>query len=282
MTSRLDRIVPTAALLLWLAGNGPARACDGWTLGAGIASLSASRADTRVDVHVAPAIAAVVGIPRDFELRDLGADPESARTLALAIGCEMTSHWAVQLEAGVPPTIAVHGRGVIAIPGPTSALLRLDLDDEIRHSLADQKVWSPILAARYRMGSSDARLRPFASIGLSYTWFTDERVQSGFDDAIDRRFGQPLALAVLRPGRTRTRVQIDPQWAPLAAAGVEWRLAPRWRLSASLGYSPLRVDARFRTRAADGTGLARARSRSDLDVLGSALVISYELNPRSD
>lgn len=282
MTRWLERVVPTAALVTALVSIEPVRACDGWTLGAGVASLTASQAAARADVHVAPSIAAVVGIPPDFELRDLGADPESARTLSFTIGCEMTSSWTVQLEAGVPPTIAVRGHGVIAAPGPTSALLRLDLDDDIPRSLADQKVWSPILAMRYRMGSSDARLRPFASIGLSYTWFTDERVRSGFDEAIDQRFGRPLALAALRPGRTRTRVTIDPQWAPLAAAGVEWRFAPRWSLSASLGYSPLRVEAHFRTRATDGTGLARAHSRTDLDVWGTALVLSYELRPQSD
>jgi hypothetical protein len=52
----------------------------------------------------------------------------------------------------------------------------------------------------------------------------------------------------------------------LAGVGIDWRLAPRWRLGASLGYSPLHVEAHFRTRAADGAVLARARSHGDLDV----------------
>jgi hypothetical protein len=112
------------------------------------------------------------------------------------------------------------------------------------------------------------------SVGVGATWFTGERVRPGFDAAIDARFGQPLALAQLRPGRTRTRFELEPAWAPVLGGGIEWRLAPRWRLHASLGYSPVRVRARFRTLAADGERLAGARSRSDLEVVGAAVLLS--------
>lgn len=265
-------------VMITLPSVAPAPACDTWTIGAGVAHLSAPSAGTRAHVRLAPSAATLAGIPPAFDLHGLSAEPESARTLALGIGCEWSSRWGLQVEAGVPPTIGVKGAGIVTAPGPTSALLRLDLDEDIPRSLVDQKVWSPIVALRYRPGTgADARLRPFVSVGVSYTWFTDEPVRSGFDEAIDQRFGQPLALAALRPGRTRTRVAVDPQWAPVLGAGVDWRLAPRWRLAASLGYSPLHVEAHFRTRAADGAGLARARSQTDLDVWGAALVLNYEL-----
>ena len=259
---------------------GWAGACEAWTFGAGVAMLDPHGGATRADVRVPDrVVTAIAGVPRRFELRGLTASPESARTLALTAGCELSARWTLQLDAGLPPRVAVQGAGTVAPPGPTSALLRLDLERELARSVVDQRVWSPVLALRHRFGAADAPLRPFVSVGASYTWFTDARVRPGFDAAIDRHFGQPLALAALRPGRTRTRVDIDPQWAPVVGLGLEWRAAPRWTLGASLGYSPVRVNAHLRTTAADGSWLAGAHTRSDLEVLGASLVLSYRWRP---
>jgi outer membrane protein len=274
-------IVQRLAFVLGLVLLMPnAIACEAWTAGLGLTSLDAGEGPTRARVRIASsAFTTAAGIPPRFTLDGLSADPVRTETLALSVACTLSPHWSVQIDAGVPPVVEVRGDGLIRVPGAAGAALRIDLGDPQLNPVVRQRLWSPILLARYSFGAPTARLRPFLSAGLSYTWFTDESIGARFEAEIDRQFGQPLALANGRPGRTRTRLDLASAWAPVVGAGVGLRLSSRWTVSASAGWSPVEIEGRFRTRAADGSPLAAATSRTRAEATGLALMLTYGFDP---
>lgn len=219
------RLARLASLLSCIPGA--AAACEAWVFGTGVTMLDPHGGATRAEVHVPDrVISAIVGVPARFELRGLRASPESARTLALTVGCELSARWTLHLDAGLPPRVPVHGAGTVAPPGPTSELLRLDLDRPFARSLVDQRVWSPVLTLRHRFGDADASLRPFVSVGARATPGSPTR---GYDRASTPRSTVTSASRSPSRGfaqgaraRASTSIRSGLRWW-----GSDWSGAPR-------------------------------------------------------
>lgn len=250
-----------------------------FTLATGPALLQAMRPRTTAVTEVEPSLGAtLLGIPERFEPQ-VGVRAREAWTLGIGGRYTRDRHWYWALDLGIPPRIEVDGYGEAAPPGAVGGSFRLDLSDPSINPLASQRQWSPVAGLEWRAFEPDAALRPFVSLGATYTWFTDARLNPAFERALDERYGQPLANGAGKPGPTRSRLEIDSLWAPVAGAGFHYAAGRHASLALGAAWVPLRVDATLTMRANDGTLLATTRTRSRAHGVVIALVAGWRWTP---
>ncbi|WP_169577495.1 OmpW/AlkL family protein [Sinimarinibacterium sp. CAU 1509] len=217
----------------------------------------------------------LLGIPQSFDTDGLSAHPRDLATLVTSVAYFVTDRISIEVDGGYPPVVEVEGRGIAAPPGPSAALFRIDLGDPQLNPLMTVRQWSPIFSLQFLWGDADDRLRPFAALGATYTWFTQLQLDPEFEQAINDEFGRPLALNSLKPGPTSVRVSAPPLWAPAVKLGVSYTMTDRWGLLAAAVYAPYSGTTTFRVYAADGTLLGTTRGRVNVDASGLMLAARY-------
>lgn len=147
-----------------------------------------------------------------------------ADTLLVAYEHYFTDHIAYQVVVGWPPTHKLKGAGT------------LDAVDVI----GDGQQYSPAVILKYHFLDPANDLRPYAGVGLNYTWFRRNRITN---DAFRQ--------ATYGPNST-TQVSASPSWNLVYNLGADYRLNERWSLGLSLAYAPLKTRI---TVAADNTAI---------------------------
>ncbi len=272
--THLKHIARVALSLGAIAGNAWAQeAGDVWLL---IGGIYGHALDTDAAVHTdLYSNYPLLGIPQSFDTDGLSATPRDATTLVTSAAYFVTDRLSVEFDGGYPPVVEVEGRGIAAPPGPTAALFRIDLGDPQFNPLMTVRQWSPILALQYLWGDADDRLRPFAGLGVTYTWFTQLQLDPEFEQAINDEFGAPLALNSLKPGPTSVTVSAPPLWAPAFKLGLSYTVSDRWGLIGAVVYAPFSGTTVFRVYAADGTLLGTTRGRVDVEASAVMLAARY-------
>lgn len=247
-------------------------------LSAGFASMRAADSDTRITAFVTPSPGTLaLGIPESFEMPGVEVIPQPAHTMAISVGHFFTDRWLVSLDVGIPPRIAVEGRGVAAPPGASGATFNLDVSDPALNPLGTQRQWSPAVTLQYRFGQPGTFFRPFAGAGVSYTWFTDAALNPAFAAALDERFGQPLANGAGKPGPTTSEIRIEPLWTWSLTTGAHFALGKRWGLGTAIVYSPFTVESELTMRAEDRSTLARSEIEVDVSGFIGTVTLDYRI-----
>src|SRR3546814_15416610 len=67
----------------------------------------------------------------------------------------------------------------------------------------------------------DAHWRPVLGMGVTYTFFTDVKLDRDFENDLNKTFGRSLALANLNlpVDGTKVKAKSSPDWAPIANVG---------------------------------------------------------------
>lgn len=221
------------------------------------------------------ALGAVLGIPQEFGSPGTSLSAENTDTLGLSTAYFVTDTIAVELKAGIPPVVDVRGQGVVAPPGPSGLLFNLDLGDPAINPVGTARQWSPALMLRWQPGDDGWWVRPYAGVGVTYTWFTEVRPSPGFEEALDRRFGSVLAAAAGKPGPTSADAHIGSTFAPVLEAGAALRLDEHWSVGVGMGFVTLNTKTRIDVRAQDGTRLSRTTSDVDVKAVIAGALVGY-------
>lgn len=225
-----------------------------------------------------PGFAALAGVQGDFESPGTAARVSASDTLATVYSYFLTDSLAIKLEGGIPARFKLYGSGTVQPTGPLGAFVNVDLGDPANNPLAKVTQWSPVLLLQYYFRRPAARLRPSVGIGVTYTWFTDIKLDPDFAGQLNSQFGQALALANLDPGTTTASGKSSDDIAPVFNLGVVAQLSPHWSLSGSMSYTLLKTTATIAIDAADGERLATSRTRLDLDPLVIAVLLGYRFD----
>lgn len=217
----------------------------------------------------------VLGVDSTFRSDEIATDAGSADTLGLIVKHFLSDQWALNLTVGYPPTSRLRATGTVAPTGPTGLLINLDTGRPEFNPVASARQWSPIILLERHFGAPDAPLRPFLAAGGTVVFFTEVGFSDAFDEAVNRRFGVPLAAAAGRTGPTRLDVALDPVLAPVVAGGLGFRLSERWGLTAQLAFIPLETTATVTLDAEDGTRLGTSRTRLRFDPLVVSVLLGY-------
>lgn len=217
----------------------------------------------------------VLGIDADFTSEGTAAHVGSSETLLFIYSYYFTDHWSLKLEGGIPAEFDITGEGIVRPTGVAGSVISVDLGAPANNPLASATQWSPVAMLQYSFGSPRDAVRPYVGIGLTYTWFTDVELGSGFDTALNNQFGRTLALAAGKPGATYTKADASPSFAPAFNVGIAMSLSEHWNLSASLSYLMLSTESTIDIYAADGTRLARSSTDLDLNPLAMSVLVGY-------
>ncbi|RBB31875.1 OmpW family protein [Burkholderia reimsis] len=171
----------------------------------------------------------------------------SSDTFGLSATYFVTDHVAPELVFGIPSTFDLEGRGALASYG----------------KLGSAKQWSPALLLKYYFRDPQARLRPYAGIGVTRIWFTGASVtNAAFEQKV---LGGP------------TTVSTDRSWAPVLNLGVNYAVTEHWFAGFSLSYIPVSVTARLNTvvRSPVGTIPVQSQTKIRLNPIVAFVNASY-------
>lgn len=133
----------------------------------------------------------------------------SDTTLELDITYMITKNWGAELILG-SSRHDVPAKGTIAALG----------------DIIDARTLPPTVTLQYHF-RPDAKLRPYAGIGVNYTNFFDEEVTGGLD----------------APG---AKVSMEDSWGLAAQIGVDYSINKDWFINADLKYIDMSTTAKFK------------------------------------
>jgi outer membrane protein len=222
--------------------------------------------------QVYPAAAQAL-IGSSFSSPGTGSDVSNADTLALLYQYFFADHWSIKFEGGIPADFDFTGHGLVQ---PSPILPSVDLG--AYPQLATVKQWSPVLLVQYYFGDWTDNVRPYVGVGVTYTWFTDVKLNEGFETALNQRFGTPLSVLILNPGQTYVTADAKSDIAPVFNAGVSYDLTKSLNLSASVSYSLLETTATIDIFSQNGTHLTRSEADVGLHPVVVALLLGYRFS----
>ncbi|WP_354685693.1 OmpW family outer membrane protein [Cupriavidus necator] len=203
--------------------------------------------------HIAPQtgsdpvkVTSIGGVSMNSEVPGSSVGARSLETVGILAEHYFTDHIGVALLGGFPMRTQLEGRGTFGGYGV----------------LGDARTWSPELLLRYHFGQPESRFRPFAGVGVSYTWFTNARVTN--DAFITQRFG---------PGGSAT-AEASSSWSPVVQVGLDYRISKHWSVGALVGYMPSDTNVTLKGRTAQGVEVV-SQTKVRLRPIITFLSVSY-------
>jgi len=146
--------------------------------------------------------------------------------LGLTLTWMLDSHWGIGVLAATPfeHDLVVHGLGPSIDAGSVKHL-------------------PPTVTLQYFPMDANSKFQPYAGLGINYTMFFDEDVDSQLETTVG--FSGDLEL--------------DDSWGLAGQVGVDYAIDDHWLLNASIWYLDIETTADFKF--ADGT-----RIKADVDV----------------
>lgn len=275
--------VRIAAILLALAGGAATAQQAGDNLvQLGYAHIATFDRSGAPRITVDPSLVTrLSGLRSPFDAPGISTSTGDADTAVFSALHFFTDHLALSLVGGIPARFSLRGRGVVRPTGATGALFSVDLGEDAGNPLARAKQWTPALVGQWYFRAPDATLRPFAGVGLAYTFFTEINLNPDFQTRVNRNFGRPLALAQgdLRP--THLTAYTSSSFQPIFNLGLSYRLSRHWGVSAVAAFALLHTNADLKLKSADDQVLADARLRIDGNPLALSASIGYDFGPGS-
>ncbi|MEX3940649.1 OmpW family protein [Paraburkholderia sp. BR10937] len=182
-----------------------------------------------------------------FTSAGTGGQIHNTFTAELSMTWFITDNIALDLASGAPPKLKLYAQGAAApfgLHGPS-----LELGD--LQPLATTRSWPPILFVKYYFGTAQSKLRPFAGVGVNYTWFSHTELNPAFGGALQQVAG---------PGG-HVDTSLSPSWNPAFNAGVSYNFSKNWYAVASVTYLPLKTNATVTSVAANGQAVLTNRTR---------------------
>jgi outer membrane protein len=134
-------------------------------------------------------------------------DAKDLDVFAISYERRLSSNWAAQFQAGIPPTLTAVGAGVAAPVG----------------TVAKARIWFPTAMLRYTFAEFSG-IRPYVGVGVTYTFFTEQQ-------------SSPAYTAALQG--TSSSIKLKSAWGPYARVGLEYPLAKQWCVN--MEYSSFRL-----------------------------------------
>jgi outer membrane protein len=177
----------------------------------------------------------------------------NALTGEVLINYFVTDNISIEDTVGIPPRIGMYAQGTAMPLGPGGPALALGN----LHPLSSARAWSPMMLVKYNFGSDKSAFRPYAGIGVNYTWFSAIELNPTYAAAAHMFAG---------PGGSVTASQ-SPSWNPVFTAGASYNLGGNWYATASLTYLPLKANATVTSISAAGHPTLTAKTRITADPL---------------
>jgi outer membrane protein len=142
-------------------------------------------------------------------------DAKNLRTMYLGYVRSLTTHFDVELTAGIPPLQKTVGRG-------PATLGSVPYDGQV---IAEARWLAPTVLLEYEFFGPDAKLRPYIGAGVNWTDFYDRDSTPAGDAAS----GGP------------TRISLTSSVGAAGTVGLNYRIAGNWHAYASYSVSQVKT-----------------------------------------
>jgi outer membrane protein len=156
-----------------------------------------------------------------FTPAGLNADVPNVETIYLAYIRTLTTHWQVELAAGVPPATDTVGKGPAKVGS-------LPYNGQV---LGNVKWLSPTLLLHYKFFDETYAWRPYVGAGVNFTHFYDRDVNTK---------GQALLGGPTSASQTNS-------WGPAASVGISYRPKEHWEVITSFNWAKVKSDLTLNT-----------------------------------
>ncbi|WP_454743610.1 OmpW/AlkL family protein [Cupriavidus necator] len=163
--------------------------------------------------------------------------------LAISYERRLSRNWAVQLQAGVPPTLTAVGAGTAQSVG----------------TVATARIWFPTVLALYTFTDVPV-IRPYLGVGVTYTFFTDAKSSSAYTAALQG---------------TSSSIHLQNSWSPYARIGFEFPLDKHWVINVEYSRFRMKTAATIVTQTS-GIGAISRR----IDIKGYPQIFGLTLGYR--
>lgn len=180
-----------------------------------------------------------------------GASVSNSNTLGIAYTRFITDKFSVTVDAGIPPTFKLNAQGDIAKAGVGE--------------IGSAKQLSPAILAKWHFLESDAKIRPFVALGVTYVWYNNVKTTEKFQQYMSQLTGGPGA---------NTDIKLSSSFAPVFNAGVSYAIDSKWSLNFSASYIPLKTKAELTT--VKGPVTVRSQTELKLNPLVTFLSVGYK------
>lgn len=170
-------------------------------------------------------------------------DLKNTSTLAFTYAYRLSGPWSLVFQAGVPPTIKIDAAGTASALGEAGS----------------GKAWFPGLLLTYTYRDLGF-VRPYAGLGVNYTFFTDRKITSAYTSAF---YG------------TGSSAKMKDSVGPIIKLGVEIPFSERWHLDLSYARYWIKTEASITTESPilGGSYTRKIDVKADPDVF--ALMVGY-------
>jgi len=163
--------------------------------------------------------------------------------LAISYERRLSSSWALQFQAGIPPTLTAVGAGAATPVG----------------TVAKARIWFPTAMVRYTFADFGA-IKPYVGIGMTYTFFTEQQ-------------SSPAYTAALQGTSSSIRLKSD--WGPYARLGFEYPIDQHWCVNMEYSRFHLKTSAAVATQTPGfGANTRHVAIKDSPQIFG--LTIGYE------
>ena len=122
------------------------------------------------------------------------------------------------------------GVGLLAAT-PFEHDLKADMGGGVKYDAGSAKHLPPTVTLQYFPMDGASKFQPYVGVGVNYTKFFDEDVDSELENALSLTGGD---------------LELDDSWGWAAQVGFDYALDERWLLNASVWYLDLQTDAKFK------------------------------------
>jgi outer membrane protein len=218
----------------------------GVTIGLLASSTAASAQDyntVRIGLFAVFYHTAADDVQGPFVPAGVSADVGNVQTVYLAYLRRLSSHFHLELTAGVPPKTDTIGKGPATLGSvPWNG-----------QKVGTVRWLSPSVLLEYSFGNESNRFRPYVGAGVNFTHFYDRQINAAGDAAL----GGP------------TQISLRNSIGPAATIGFVYRVANHWHVDASFSAAQIESDL-----TANTEGVVR-RSHVNFDPQSIVAAVGY-------
>ncbi|MDN7903391.1 OmpW family outer membrane protein [Burkholderia diffusa] len=202
-----------------LANNADAQTAGSITTSVGWLHISPQGNATPLTVQ------SVDGAPVNRQMAGTGAHASSTDTMGITTEYYVTDNIGVAMLLGLPLKVNLIGDGTLQKYG----------------TLGTTRPMPPAIELRYHLFSAASKFRPYAGLGVNYTWFTQVRATNS--QFISDSFG---------PGGS-AHATLSASWNPVFELGASYAMTKHWSVGTSINYMPVKTHLTLYGQTATGT-----------------------------
>ena len=202
-----------------LANNADAQTAGSITTSVGWLHISPQGNATPLTVQ------SVGGATVNQQMAGTGAHASSTDTMGITTEYYVTDNIGVAMLLGLPLKVNLIGDGTLQKYG----------------TLGTTRPMPPAIELRYHLFSAASKFRPYAGLGVNYTWFTQVR-------ATNRQFLSDS----FGPGGS-ARATLSASWNPVFELGASYAMTKHWSVGTSINYMPVKTHLTLYGQTATGT-----------------------------